>query len=358
MTYPTAFVINKNAVAKDPGGKITDKNTDGSGAFKLTSYTSGVGIDLAANTGYYGGSPKIAGQHRLIVTDAQTRHSLYVNGDLDIVDETAGSRDADEKDPALKDQIHYFPRASTFYLALSSNDKSSFAPFKDVRVRQAFAYATDKQRIVDVVFGGRRTVAQDILPEGIPGYDPVFKGLPYDPAKAKALLAAAGYPGGKGFPTLPISFRESYPDLAKTVDLLRQMYSENLGVTVQAQQTEWATLLNGDNAGILPAFHMRWMADYLDPQDFYSILYHTGSDENHIGYSSAQVDSLCDAADVEQDAAKRTAMYHKVAAILANDVPRIPLYYQRDIELIKPYVHGLQDSLMGHLPYKALTLGQ
>ena len=58
-------------------------------------------------------------------------------------------------------------------------------------------------------------VAEDILAAGIPGSDPAFKGLPYDPAKAKALLAAAGYPGGKGFPAISISYRESYPDLDK-----------------------------------------------------------------------------------------------------------------------------------------------
>ncbi|HEY3330089.1 MAG TPA: peptide ABC transporter substrate-binding protein [Capsulimonadaceae bacterium] len=356
MTYPTGFVVNKKAVAKDPGGKITDKNTDGSGAFKLDSYQSGVSVELAANTAYYAGAPKIAGQHRSIITDAQTRHSLYVNGDLDIVDETAGSRDADEQDPALKSQIKYFPRASTFYFAFGAADAAKLPQFKDVRVRQAFAYATDKKRIVDVVFAGRRTVAEDILPEGVPGYDPAFKGIPYDPAKAKALLAEAGYPGGKGFPVVPVSYRESYPDVAKTVDLLRQMYQENLGVTVQAQQTEWATLLAANNAGRLPAFHMRWMADYLDPQDFYSILSHTGSEENHLGYSNPKLDALCDAADTEQNEAKRFAMYKDVAKILAQDVPRIPLYYQRDVELVKPWVTDLSDSLMGHLPYKTLSL--
>lgn len=356
LTYPTAYVINPKAVARDPQGRITDKNTDGTGPFRLTSYQSGVSVELAANPAYWQGAPKVAGQRRRIVTDAQTRHSLYVDGQLDIVDETSGSREADEANPQLKPQIRYFDRAATFYVSLNQNPKAGFAPFKDIRVRQAFAYATDKKRIVDIVFAGKRMVAQDILPAGIPGYDPSFQGLPYDPAKAKALIAAAGYPGGAGFPALPIAYRESNPELAKTVDLLRQMYLDNLGVTVKPQQTEWSALLAADDNGTLPSIHMRWSADYLDPQDFYTLLYHTGSQENRLGYSNPQLDALCDKADSDQNPQQRIALYRQVKVLLRTDFSRIPLYYQRDAELIKPYVSGLQDSLMGHLPYRTVAL--
>ena len=356
LTYPTAYVINPNAVAKDAQGRITDINTDGTGPFKLLSHQSGISVELAANTSYWQGPPAISGQHRLIVTDAQTRHSMYVDGDLDIVDETSGALAADEATPVLESQIKQFNRAATYYVSLNQNPKAGFAPFKDIRVRQAFAYATDKKRIVDIVFAGRRDIAQDILPEGIPGFDASFRALPYDPAKARSLMAAAGYPGGQGFPPLPIAYRESNPDLGKTVDLLRQMYQENLGVTVMPQQTEWSALLSADDNGVLPSVHMRWSADYLDPQDFYSLLYHTGSEENRLGYSNPMVDSLCDKADSEQDPTTRIALYRQVEEILQTDFSRIPLYYQRDAELIKPYVGGLQDSLMGHLPYRTVVL--
>ncbi|MDR3709007.1 MAG: peptide ABC transporter substrate-binding protein [Capsulimonadaceae bacterium] len=356
LTYPTAYVVNAASVARDPAGRITDQNTDGAGPFKLISYKSGVSIELASNASYWDGAPKIAGQHVQIVTDARTRHSLYVHGDLDIVDETSGSREADVKDPALASQIHYFPRAATFYLALNQSAPNGLPAFKDIRVRQALAYATDKKRIVDIVFDGKRDVADDLLPEGLPGYDPNYRGLPYDPAKARALLAAAGYPGGKGFPALPIYYREGNPDYAKLVDQLRQMYQENLGVTVKPQQTELSSLLAGIDNGSYPAYHLRWAADYLDPQDFYSILCRTGSSENHLGYSNAKFDALCDRADVERNAANRMAIYRQAAAILRTDFPRIPLYYQCDVELIKPYVSGIQDGLMGHLPYTALVL--
>ncbi len=355
LTYPTAFVVSKKE-ADTVQGPMTDAQVAlgaGTGAFKLTKYNKDQDVVLTSNAAYWQGAPKIAGQDRLIVLDAGTRHSLYVSGKLDIVDEQTAALDADLNDPSLKDQVKFFPRASTFYVGLN---QKAFPILKNLLVRQAFAYATDKTKIQQVVFKGRVDIAQDILPEGIPGFDKSFMGIPYDPAKAKALLAQAGYPGGKGFPVLPVYYREAYPQLDQTVDLLRVMWSQNLGITIDPRRTEWATLLDKEDHNTLECYHIRWAADYLDQQDYYSVLLRTGSTENHTSYSNAQYDALCDAADVSQDPAKRSAMYRKAARIAADEVPMIPLYYQQDTELIKPYVTHLDDSLMGHLPYRNLVL--
>jgi oligopeptide transport system substrate-binding protein len=289
------------------------------------------------------------------LTDANTRHSEYLAGQLDIVDESGGEIDSDSQNPSLKDQIHFWPRAATYYVSFGEIAQPIF---RNKLVRQAFAYATDKDRIVQEVFAGNRDVAQDILAEGIPGWSKSFQGIPYDPARAQKLLAEAGYPGGKGFPSLSMSYRESNPDLAKTVDLLREMYGQTLGVTITPRQTEWSTMLTQEDNKALPIYHMRWSADYLDPQDFYSLLYHSGADQNNTGYINPVFDSICDQADSDQNSAERAELYRKAARILADDVPMIPLYYQRDPELVKPYVHGLDDSLMGHLPYKHVELGR
>ena len=356
LTYPTGYVLSK-AEAK-PDERLTDAEMAqgvGTGPFKLDRYDKGARVILDANPNYWGGPPKIAGQERPIVIDAGTRHDLYVSGKLDIVDEQKDALDADLKDPNLKGQVQSFLRAATYYVGLNQR---KFPPFQNVLVRQALAYATDKQKIRDVVLRDRLDVAQDILPEGIPGYDPKFQGLPYDPEKAKTLLAQAGYPGGKGFPTIPVSYRESYPDLDKTVDLLRQMWQQNLGINIEARRTEWGVLLDREDNNALECYHIRWAADYPDPQDYYSLLLRTGAGENHVGYSNPKFDALCDQADVSQDPKARTALYRQAARIAADEVPLIPLYYQKDIELVKPYVHNLDDGLMGHLPYKNLTLAR
>jgi ABC-type transport system substrate-binding protein len=355
LTYPTDYIVSK-AEADKAGGEMKPddvENGAGTGAFRLVRYDPDQKVTLTANPRYWGGAPKIAGQERLIVRDAGTRHSLYVDGKLDLVDESQANLEADSQDPSLKNQIHFWKRAATWYLNM--NEKLVPA-FKDVRVRQALAYATDKAKLVQVAYGGHVDAAEDLLPEGIPGYDPNFKGIPYDPAKAKELLAAAGFPGGKGFPTLTMNYRQSDPAIEKTVDLLRQMWSDNLGVTIQGQRTQWSVLIDDENKGNLQTWYIRWAADYLDQQDYYSVLLHSGVEENHSGYSNPKYDALCDAADVEQDATKRSALYRQAARIAADEVPVIPLLYQTDTELIKPNVKGIDDSLMGHLPYRHLSL--
>ncbi len=311
-------------------------------------------VTLAANPAYWAGAPKLAGIERPVIIDAGTRHDEYVRGDVDMLQfESPGDLDNDSKDSVLKNQVKLFKRASTYYLGLN---QKAFPAFADVRVRQALAYATDKQKIVQVVFAGKRDAAQDILAEGIPGFDPKFQGLPYDPVKAKQLLAAAGHANGAGLPPVPLTYRQGQPELEKTVVLIQQMWSDNLGVQVKPQVTEWGAMLDREDKNALECYHIRWAADYLDPQDYYSVLLRSGGPEDHVVYSNPKFDALCDAADVSQNPSQRAALYRQAARIAADEVPMIPLYYQQDVELVKPYVSGLDDGLMGHLPYKHLTL--
>lgn len=356
LTYPTAYVVSQaEARPGVPLSAADDIKGAGTGAFKLASYVPDSKATLTANAAYWAGAPKLAGIERPVIIDAGTRHDEYVRGDLDMLQfESPGDLDNDSKDPALQNQVKLFKRASTYYLGLN---QKAFPAFADVRVRQALAYATDKSKIVQVVFAGKRDAAQDILAEGIPGFDPKFQGLPYDPAKAKALLAAAGHPNGAGLGPIPLTYRQGQPELEKTVVLIQQMWSDNLGLQVRPQVTEWGAMLDREDKNALECYHIRWAADYLDPQDYYSVLLRSGGPENHVVYSNPKFDALCDAADVSQNPAQRAALYRQAARIAADEAPMIPLYYQQDVELIKPYVSGLDDGLMGHLPYKHLSLG-
>lgn len=354
LTSPNAAIVSKAEAAPDK--EMTDADMArgaGSGPFRLKSYNVGQDAQFVANPDYYQGAPKVAGLSRPIVTDANTRHAMYQQGSLDIVDVKRGDLDADLKDPDLKNNVHFYPRATTFYIALN---QKAVPAFKDVRVRQALALAIDKQQIRHVVLADRMEVAEDMLPAGIDGFDPGFKGLPYDPKRAKALLAAAGYPDGKGFPTIPVTYREGDPDIEKTVDEIRQMWDTNLGVHIEPKRMEYGVMLTLRNKDGLECWHSNWAADYLDQQNFYSTLFRTGTSSNHVGYSNASYDQLCDAADVEQDRAKRKALYRKAARIIADEVPMIPLYYFKRAELVKPAVSGLDDCLLGHLPLRNVTL--
>lgn len=348
LTYPTAFVVPKEEIEKN-GGKITQDNFIGTGCFKLAQYMPNLKVVLEANPDYFEGKPILKKVERPIVLDAGTRHLMYERGDLDIVDVQKGDYERDKKDPVLSKEMHYFDRASIFYLSLN---QLRFKPFKDKRVRQAFNYAVDKDEIIRVVLLNLNTRANGIVPPGIPGYRPDFKGLEYNPEKARKLLAEAGYPNGKGFPPLTLYFREKQPNLRHTAEIVAEMYRKNLGINVSLREMEWSTFLQSRNSASLPFYMLRWAADYLDAQNFLSIMFRSGSEQDNFGYSSPAFDKLVDAADIEQNNDKRMKLYHQAEDMVVDDCPWVPVYFQRDVELIKPYVKGVESGLMGHLPHK------
>jgi oligopeptide transport system substrate-binding protein len=235
-------------------------------------------------------------------------------------------------------------------------NQSTFKPFKDARVRRAFNHAIDKDRIIKSLLLGINPKANGIIPPGIPGYRPGFKGLQYDPDRARALLAEAGYPGGKGFPTLTLTFREKTPDLKRTAEVIAQMLQESLGIEVSLREMEWGAFLAARHKGTLDFYHLRWAADYLDAQNFLSTMLRAGSPQNTTGYDSPEFNRLCDLADTERDPAKRAKLYQQAEDVVVNDAAWVPVYFQRDVELAKPYVKGIEDGLMGHLPHKRTHL--
>ena len=352
LTYPTAFVVAKEVVEKGEkteGGAfaVTDANTVGTGPFMLDSYTPQSMVALKANPDYFGGAPKLKGIERKIVLDAKTVRNLYDSGELDVVTLEKGDYAQDKDNPDLKAQIQQFDRSATFYLGLN---QTKYAPFKDKRVRQAVAYAVDKDAIVESVLQGVNQKAGGVLPKGIPGYDAKITGLPFDPAKAKSLLAEAGFPGGKGLPPLVLTFREKQPDLAKTAEVIKEQLSA-VGIPVDLNEMEWGVFLKKTDNREIEFFHMRWSADYLDPQNFLSVLLTSKAPENRTGYNNPAYDKLCAQADGESNAQKRLALYNTAEKMVVDDAPWVPVYYQKDLELMKPYVSGIRDSLMGHLPH-------
>jgi ABC-type transport system substrate-binding protein len=348
LSYPTAFVLAREAIEAQ-GGKLDEKSLVGTGPFRLTSYRHGVRLVLEAFPEYFEGAPKLARIERAIVLDAGTRHAQFESGALDICDVTMADYEKDRTDSVLQKQLHQFDRPSIFYLALNQR---AFPPFKDVRVRQAFNHAIDKDRLVKTVMLGVNRKADGILPPGVPGHDPHFQGLGFDPERARKLLADAGFPGGKNFPPLTLTFRERMPDYKRVCEVIAEMLRTNLGLDVSLRELEWGKFLAERNQGTMPLYFLRWAADYLDPQNFLSTMLHSKAPENTIGYASAEFDRLCEKADTLQNLEERLRVYRQAEERVVKDAPWVPIYYQRDIELWNPRLQGVEDSSMGHLPHR------
>lgn len=353
LTYGTGYALPKEEVEKGDKNEagvfiVTEKNAVGSGPFKLKEYRRQDKVTLDANADYWAGAPKLKIIERPIILDSKTARNLFDSGELDYIVLEKGDYEIERSNPALKDQIKFWDRASTFYLAMN---QTNYAPFKDKRVRQAFAHAIDKTAIVQNVLMGINQQAEGVVPKGLFSYDPNFKGLTYDPALAKKLLADAGHADGAGLPTLTLYFREQQPDLRKTAEVIKEQLAA-VGVPIQLNEMEWGAYLRLNEQKKMDLFHMRWGADYLDPQNFLSLLLTTKGAENYTSYSNPEYDALCAQADAESDLAKRTELYRQAERIVVDDAPWVPLYYQKDLELMKPYVSGVRDMLLGHLPHR------
>lgn len=338
LTYPAAFVLDRANV--ESGKNWTDR-PNGTGPFKLKEWSRGEKIVLVRNENYYAGPPPLA-QVRFILAGGSPM-TMYENNEIDTtgVSLTDIDRVLDPKNPLNKELVV----ATSLDVGYIGFDVTK-PPFDDVRVRQAFNHAVDKQKIVDVVLKKLVQRADGVLPPGMPGYNPNLKGLEYDPAKAKRLIAESKYKDVANFPPIVVSLPGTGATLPPSSDAILQMWKDNLGVKVEIQQAEWATFLQDIKAHKYQVFELGWIADYPDPQDFLDVLFHSQSLENNGRYSNPQVDALLERARVEKDVSTRLRLYQEVEQMIVNDAPWIPLSFGKSYMLIKPYVKGYQSPPM------------
>ncbi len=352
LAYHTGDVVCREAIEKN-GNVLDEKAAIGTGPFKLMEYRHGSKVMLQANRDYYGKKPAIGGIERRIVIDPQTSHVMFEDGELDICGIAAADLARDEQNPALRSQIRYTHASSLMYLAMLPQRETAF---RDLRVRKAIAMAIDRDEIARVAGRGLWQRADGLLPPGIPGWTKDFKRLPLDPAGSRRLLAASGYPGGRGFPTLVLVYPHDRPERAAAAQLIRDSLKRELGIGVDLQEREQATFISDRRAEKMAFYMGAWEADYPDPQNFLSTLLRTGTRLNNFGYSNPEVDSLCDRADAETDQAKRIELYRKADQLAMDEVALFPLVYPKSAILVKPNVTGLRINALGFLPQTETTI--
>ena len=344
ITYPCAFVLCKEAVGN--GSIDKPEQAIGSGPFKLESYLSQQQVNLVANKSYYGGTPTVERIERPIVKDAATRLQKFRGGDLDLLTLDRGDVEGVQADPKLKNELQFQMRPTVAYIGLNQQD---CPPLKDQRVRRALAMAIDRTHITKVLLGGMPE-AHGLVPPGVMSYRENFAGLPFNPAGAKAALAEAGYPDGKGFPPLELAYRVGAGDGQIVCEAVLESLSKNLGITVNVRTMEWGAMLQARNNNKLQLYFLSWIADYLDPENFLSFILASDAKLNHDGYNNPKFDELCQKGDTILDEKQRIPLYNQAEDLAVLDVARIPLYFQRDPILISSRVSGVRSNLFGQLP--------
>lgn len=349
LTYACAYILPKTA----PKGQITDaKAAVGAGPFRLAEFIPDQRVTLEANADYYLGKPTVAKIERPIITDASTRLNKYRSGEIDMLTITRQDLDAVKGDPKLAADLRFQPRPAVFYIGLNQR---AYPPFKDKRIREAFALCVDRKRIDETLLGGLPE-AKGLIAHHVVGFRENLAGIPYNPARAEQLLAEAGHPGGKGLPTLRLTYRAQTPDSQTACEAVATSIRQATGWEIKPTALEWSALLTSRNNGKLESYFLSWYADYLDPENFLSFLFRSDSPQNRDGYANPRFDKLTRDADVEQDETKRMSMYAEAEDILLSDVARIPIYYGQDAILVSPRIKGVQANLFGTMPHTSVVV--
>ncbi|MBN1994556.1 MAG: peptide ABC transporter substrate-binding protein [Anaerolineae bacterium] len=350
MTYPTAYVLDRENV--EMGGPTWFTEPNGSGPFKLSLPNPNL-IVLEKNQNFYRDPQPVLGRVLYLVNVPVDLRTGYEKGfppkiveALELPDKATYdiipvslSDYARVTDPnnAVSGEFVSTNALSVFYIGFNVRQP----PFDDVKIRQALNLGLDKERVVKAIYRGTVPVANGIVPPGMPDYDnPDLKGYEFDPERALALIAQSSYGDVAQLP--PITLHVS--GAGDIVEALVKSYEQNLGLQIEVEELPWAEFLQDLNRPDSPyqMYQLGWIADYPDPQNFLEILFHSDSAQNHGGYSNPAVDVLLNEARGAQDANERLALYQQAEQLILDDAVWIPLTFDVENWLVKPYVQNYQ----------------
>ena len=342
LTYPTAFVVDRDQIERNP--RNWTRRPNGTGPYKLREWRLGERIVLEANQRYHL-DPKPRIQTVLYELSGGSTLTRFENDELDV----AGISLADierARDPAsdLNPLYESFPQFTISYIAFNNN----VPPFDDPNVRRALALAIDRQKVADVTFNNMLDPATGILPPRLPGYTSDDKTFPFDPEAARAALAASGYRvenerlvDADGRPVSVVLTEVGGGAEARTdTQAFLEQWRNELGISVEIRQTDFATFLADSDAGRLQMFNGGWIMDYPDPEDILDLKFHSESPLNDIRYSNPEVDELLDRARVEPDPSFRIALYQEAERLIVEDVAWIPLYFSVAHVVVNEAIEG------------------
>jgi oligopeptide transport system substrate-binding protein len=305
------------------------------GAYLLQDWKINDRLEFAANPRYWDADHvNLKRVDALTVTQGNTAVNLYFTGQADLILDRGLI--LPQILPGLKTRrdLHIFNFLGTYFYRFNT----SRAPFNNPLIRKAFSAAIDRRAIVDKITLGGELPATSLVPDLIKGYQP-YAGIGYDPAQARAWLAAAGYPDGKGFPRVAVMYNASQQHAGIAVEI-QAMWQRELNVSVELRQVEWTAYLQALDSLDYDIARSSWVGDYPDPYTFLGC-FTTGFGNNRTGWSNADYDALLGAAGRETDPAKRFALLRDAEKILVHDEPPLtPIFFYVGMLLYDPDKFG------------------
>ena len=338
-------------------GKISDRdsawtrpgNMVGNGAFVLTEWRPNARLIVTRNPQYWDAAHTHLERVIFFPTEkADVEELNFRAGQLHLTFSLPASKiPAYQKDAPEKlriDPLLYFS-----YVDFNTTKP----PFTNPKVRRALALAIDRAAIAQSVFNGARLPATTIVPPNCGGYTPPA-GHKFDFDTARALLAEAGFPGGKGLPPLPMQVLND-DKIPKMAEAIQAMWQRELGVSTTIEPYEQKTWLQNQQTLAYTVGLMGWTADFADPITFLGI-FTTGNGNNWTGWGSKTYDALVDQAANTADPAARFAILQKAEEILLAETPIAPVVFGARTYLIHPAVKNWEPSPVGIHRYQLVEL--
>ena len=322
LTYPTAFVLDREQVENNPRNWTRQPN--GTGPYRLAEWRLGERIVLRANENYHLGAPAV--REVLYELSGGSALTRFENGELDVAPVSINDieRARDPNSP-LNARYQVFPQFTISYIAFNTN----VPPFDDPNVRRALALSIDRARIAEVTFNNMLTPATGILMPQMPGYAEGDKTYPFDPEAAREALAASSYGGPEGLPPIVMTEVGGGAEARIDTQAFVEQWRTELGIEVQIQQTDFATFLADQDQGRLQMFNAGWIMDYPDPEDILDLKFHSESSLNDVGYSNPEVDRILEEARVEQNPEARLQLYQQAEETIVEEAAWLPLYFSQ-----------------------------
>jgi len=331
--FPFRFI--DSALIRSRGLGILKDTSVGTGPFKFVHWKRGQEVRLEANKNYWGQAPQIDAVVYKIVPELDTALNMFEAKELDLVFIDRGASRRVLRGSEYKDKLLTAPAAQVQFFGMNQN---LYPPFKDIRVREAMCSVIDREAMVQGIFDGAAFPLYGFVVPGFPGSNPNIAPLKTDLAKAKKLLADAGYPGGKGLPPISITGTSANKEeLAYFADLLQKQ----LGMTVEIKTMERGNFIKAMNVGELPMIHWGWSADYADAATFLDDMWHSKSPYNRTKWANAEYDALIEKARMTFDAKERYRIYNQAEAILLKDMGQCPTVMRKMVAVVSPKVKGV-----------------
>jgi len=325
------------------------ENFVGNGPFKMKSWRPNDVIEVVRNPLYWDAeNVKLNGINFYSIENLNTMERAFQAGQLHKTDQVP------------LDKVPYYRRTHPELIRIDPYEGTYFyrinvarKPLNDPKVRLALNLAVDREAIVKNILREDQKPATGYTPPGMGDYKPLNE-IAYDPARARQLLAEAGYPNGKGFPKFTIHFNtlESHRAIAEAI---QQMWKEELNIDVGLENQEWKVYLDTQNNKNYDLSRSAWIGDFMDPVTFLS-MWTTGNGNNNTNWGNPKFDALIEQAARTGDPNARLEILHQAEDLFLSEAPVVLVYWYTNAYLLQPSVQNWNPLVLGNHNYKYIDL--